>query len=133
MPRTTVGKHSPRPLRVGEEIRHALATCLQQGDFPWEAAIPRPSVTVTEVRISPDLRNATAYVMPLGGADIPTVVKELNAHNHFFKNVIAHEVVMRYVPQLHFSADTSFDYAEKIERILHDPAVARDLDDAEQE
>lgn len=118
---------SPRQLKVGEEIRHALAAALQQGDYPWPADVPRHLITVTEVRISPDLRNATVYIIPLGGAHIPETVKALNAQHHFFKNVIAHEVQLRWVPQLHFEADTSFAYAEKIEKILHDPNVVRDL------
>ncbi|MBI3418741.1 MAG: 30S ribosome-binding factor RbfA [Proteobacteria bacterium] len=120
--------HGPRPLRVGEEIRHALAAALQRGDFPWDKENgPRPVITVTEVRISPDLRNATAFVMPLGGSRMEEVVNTLNKHHHFFKHVIAQNVQMRYVPSLHFSADQSFEYAEKIEKILHDPKVARDL------
>jgi ribosome-binding factor A len=124
---------SPRQLRVGEELRHALAASLQKGDFPWEAEGPRPLITVTEVRIGPDLRNATIYVMPLGGVRIEAVIKELNRNKHFFKNVIAKNVHMRWIPQLHFSSDTSFDYAAKIDKILHDPAVARDLKDKEDE
>lgn len=120
-------KRTPRQLRVGEEIRHALAAELQKGDFPWPAGTPRPMITVTEVRIGPDLCHATIYVVPMGGAHASQVERELNAHLHYFKNVIAHEVIMRWIPQLHFTTDTSFDYAEKIARILHDPAVARDL------
>jgi ribosome-binding factor A len=118
-------KRSPRQLRMGEEIRHALAAELQRGDFPWDG--PRPMITVTEVRISPDLSNATAYIVPMGGVNANDVEKQLNVHVHHFKNVIAHEVIIRRIPQLHFTTDTSFEYADKIERILHDPAVARDL------
>jgi ribosome-binding factor A len=127
------GKRSPRQLRVGEELRHAIAASLQRGDFPWSGEGPRPMITVTEVRISPDLRNATIYIMPLGGVRVEEVVKHLNMHHHFFKNVIAKNVIMRWIPQLHFLADTSFDYAQKIDKILHDPAVARDLKDREDE
>jgi ribosome-binding factor A len=123
---------SPRQLRMGEEIRHALANAFQLGDYPWPQGQQRPAaITVTEVRISPDMGNATAYVVPLGGPlggmATADVVKTLNLHRAFFKNVIAKNVVIRYVPALHFDADTSFDYAEKIEKILHDPNVARDL------
>jgi ribosome-binding factor A len=127
------GQRSQRQLRVGEELRHAMATSLQRGDFPWSGEGPRPVITVTEVRISPDLRNATAYIMPLGGVHVDEVVKQLNMHKHFFKNVIAKNVHMRWIPQLHFSGDTTFEYVEKIEKILHDPAVARDLKDKEDE
>ena len=119
---------TPRQLRVGEELRHALAASLQKGDFPWEAESARPVITITEVRISPDLRNATAFVMPLGGRHVEEAVDQLNLHSHFFKNVIAQNVQMRWIPQLQFEADHSFAYAEKIEKILHDPAVARDLE-----
>jgi ribosome-binding factor A len=119
---------SPRQLRVGEELRHAVAAALQRGEFPWDKEFgPRPVVTVTEARISPDLRNATFYVMPLGGTNVDKVVKGLNKHHHFFKNVLAQDVQLRWIPQIHFLADTSFEYAEKIEKILHDPKVARDL------
>jgi ribosome-binding factor A len=118
---------SPRQFKVGEELRHAMAASLQRGDFPWTLSTPRPVITVTEVRISPDLRNASIFVIPLGGQNIPEVVGELNKHHHFFKNVIAQNVIMRWIPQLHFLPDQSFAYAEKIEKILHDPAVARDL------
>ncbi|HVY12038.1 MAG TPA: 30S ribosome-binding factor RbfA [Alphaproteobacteria bacterium] len=127
-------KHNrtPRQLKVGEELRHALAASLQRGDFPWTHESPRPVITVTEVRISPDLRNATIFVMPLGGTQVKEAVSQLNQHNHFFKNVIAQNVQMRWIPQLHFLADESFAYAEKIEKILHDPNVARDLEDHEE-
>jgi ribosome-binding factor A len=124
---------SARQLRVGEELRHAVAAALQLGDFPWHADFPRPVITVTEARISPDLRNATFFVMPLGGVKMKEVVRELNQHHHFFKNVLAQDVQLRWIPQVHFLPDTSFDYAEKIEKILHDPVVARDLKTPEEE
>lgn len=120
---------SPRQLRVGEELRHALAAALQEGDYPWPKDVKRTIISVTEVQVSPDLRNATAFVMPLGGEHVDESVKALNTHVHYFKNVIAHEVQLRWIPNLRFQADTSFEYANKIEKILHDPAVARDLKD----
>ena len=122
---------SARQLRVGEEMRHVLAAALQRGEFPWDG--PRPVITVTEVRISPDLRNATAFVMPLGGVAVEQVVKTLNMNHHFFKNELAHNMQIRWIPQIHFLADTSFAYAEKIEKILHDPKVKRDLGDEEKD
>ena len=118
---------TPRQLRVGEELRHALAASFQDGNYPWPSDIPRHIVTVTEVRVSPDLRNATAYIVTLGGAHSAETVKALNQAKYYFKSVIANNVELRFVPQLHFMVDTSFEYAEKIERILHDPSVARDL------
>lgn len=120
---------TPRPLRVAEEIRHALAAAFQHGDYPWPDETPRTNITVTEVRIGPDLRHATAYVMPLGGSHVEETVRALNELVPFFRHVIAENVEMRWVPELRFSADTSFEYAAKIEKILHDPAVARDLKD----
>lgn len=131
--RDTSKSRNPRQLRVGEELRHALAAALQKGDFPWTGEAPRPLITVTQVSLSPDLRNATAYVMPLGGVRMQETVRNLQQHVHFFKNVIAQNVQMRWIPQLHFAADESFAYAEKIEKILHDPVVARDLKDKEDE
>lgn len=131
--KTSSQERTPRQLRVGEEIRHALAAALQEGNYPWPEDLPRTTITVTEVRVSPDLRNATAYVMPLGGERMAEVVKALKIHSYFFKKVIAQEVLLRYVPSLFFEADASFAYAEKIERLLHDPAVARDLQAHEEE
>lgn len=122
-----VKKRSPRQLRVGEEIRHALAAALQTGDYPWPDDLPRTSITVTEVQVSPDLRNATAFIMPLRGERVEAVVQALKIHSYFFKKIIARDVQLRYVPALFFAADTSFAYAEKIEKLLHTPAVARDL------
>ncbi|MDP9126986.1 MAG: 30S ribosome-binding factor RbfA [Pseudomonadota bacterium] len=118
---------SQRQLRVGEEIRHALATVLMRGDVPWGAGFDAPMVTITEVQISPDLRNATAFVMPLGGAHVEETVKSLNNLVGFFRHAIAKAVNLRQVPKLHFEADNSFAYAARIERILHEPTVARDL------
>ncbi len=118
---------SPRQLRVGEELRHALAASFQDGDYPWPADVPRSIITVTEVRVSPDLRNATAYIVTMGGQHNDETVKVLNQSKPYFRHVIAENVELRFVPQIHFQLDTSFEYAEKIERILHDPSVARDL------
>ncbi len=118
---------SQRQLRVGEEIRHALAAVFQRGDFHWPEGLTPAAITVTEVRVSPDLHNATAFVMPLGGIKLPETVQALNAAIGFFRHVIAKEVQLRFVPKLGFAADTSFDYANKITTLLQDPAVAKDL------
>lgn len=120
---------SQRQLRVGEEIRHALASVLQRGDVPWPPDFTAPLVTVTEVQVSPDLRNATAFVMPLGGHQLEETVRALNATIGFFRHVIAETVQLRYVPKLIFSPDRSFEYAARINEILHDPEVAKDLED----
>lgn len=120
-------QRNPRQLKVGEEIKHALANELQRGDYPWPPDAPRCIITVTEVRISPDLRNATAYVVPLGGGDAGAIAAILKPLTYHFKKTIARNVQMKFVPNLFFEADTSFAYADKIEKILHDPNVARDL------
>jgi ribosome-binding factor A len=120
---------SQRQLRVGEEIRHALAGILMRGDVPWaKGFVPPTTITVTEVQVSPDLKNATAFVMPLGGAQLEETVRALKGLIGFFRHVIAEEVELRYVPKLDFEADKSFAYAERITEILHDPRVAKDLE-----
>jgi len=124
-------KHGARPpsqrqLRVGEELRHVLAMLLQRGEFR-DPALQNLNVTVTEVKVSPDLRNATVVVTPLGGGQIGETVKALRHAAPFLRAQVAHEMSLRYAPALSFTADTSFDYASRIERLLHDPEVQRDL------
>jgi ribosome-binding factor A len=122
-----VGKApSQRQLRVGEELRHALAWLLERGDFR-DPELAGHAVTVTEVRISPDLRNATVYVTPLGGGTAGPLLTALNRARPFLRRQVAARVRLKYVPTLNFEADTSFDRAERLERLLHEPAVARDL------
>jgi ribosome-binding factor A len=120
-----------RQLRVGEEIRHALATILMKGDVPWPKGFTAPaSVSVTEVRVSPDLKNATAFVMPLGGVHLRETVKALNDISGFLRHEIAQTVTLRYTPKFNFLADESFAYAQRIDDILHKPDVAKDLRDS---
>ena len=119
---------SQRQLRVGEAIRHALAGVFQRGDFHWPEGMSPAAMTDSELRGSPDLRNAPAYVMPLAGARVAETVKALNEASGFFRREIAREVRLRFVPALNFAADTIFDYAHKIETLLQEPAVARDID-----
>jgi ribosome-binding factor A len=121
---------SQRQLRGGEELRHTLAMLFQRGDVPWTLPNDPASVTVTEVRVSPDLKNATAYVMPLGGKHLPEIIKELNggAMIAFCRHAIANGMRLRYVPRLTFRSDDSFAYAEKIDTLLADPHVAKDLE-----
>src|ERR1700722_12701218 len=107
---------SQRQLRVGEELRHALATVLMRGDIPWPRGYVVPAtVTVTEVQVSPDLKNATAFVMPLGGKHVAETVKAMNDIVGFFRHEIAQDVKLRYTPKMHFAADTSFEYAQRID------------------
>lgn len=117
---------SQRQLRVGEEIRHALAWALERGDF-GNAGLDKP-VTVTEVRISPDLRNATAFVTPLGGGDPKPVLQALKRIAPHLRHELARQIRMKYVPNLFFQPDESFDEAQHINLLLHSPAVARDLE-----
>lgn len=126
MTRTERKAPSQRQLRVGEEIRHALAAILERGEVRDPGLGARP-VTVTEVRMSPDLQNATAFVVPLGGADVEAVVAALMRARPFLRRRVAQAVRLRFAPDLVFTADSSFAEAARIERLLGDPKVARDL------
>jgi ribosome-binding factor A len=122
-----------RPLRVGEEIRHALSHILTfEMDRLDDPDLYGKSVTVTEVRISPDLRNATAFVVPLGttveGYDAAPLIKALNRAAGYFRGMLAREVRLQFSPTIRFKLDESFDEASRIEAMLNDPAVARDLE-----
>lgn len=123
---------SQRQLRVGEELRHALAWILERGDLR-DPSLAGISVTVTEVRASPDLRMATAFVTPLGGGDAEAVVAKLNHAKAFLRGKVGGAVRLRRVPQLVFRADPSFDEASRILQLLRDPEVARDLSDGNEE
>lgn len=116
---------SQRQLRVGEEIRHALAWTLERSDFE-DPALHSP-VTVTEVRCSPDLRNCTAFVTPLGGGDPEPVLKALRKVAPHLRHELARQVRLKYVPQLSFQPDESFDEAQHIDALLRSPEVRRDL------
>lgn len=118
---------SQRQLRVGEEIRHELAAILQRGDFR-DPDLLDLNVTVTEVRISPDLRAATAFVTPLGGGKLGSALAALRRAAPFFRGQLAKVLKLRYAPSLSFEPDVSFDYAGRIDAILHSPEVARDLE-----
>ncbi|MBF0334536.1 MAG: 30S ribosome-binding factor RbfA [Alphaproteobacteria bacterium] len=115
-----------RQLRIGEELRHALANILERGEVR-DPAVASHVITVTEVRISPDLRNATCYVMPLGGADTDAVLAGLRRASGYLRRELVKAVDIRVAPALHFEADASFDRADRIEAILHRPEVWRDI------
>ena len=117
---------SQRQLRVGEALRHALADILARGELR-DPELAGLQVTVTEVRVSPDLRAATAFVVPFGGGDAAALAKALNRATGFFRMRLTDAVELRVAPTIHFAPDLSFDKADRIERLLHDPAVARDL------
>jgi ribosome-binding factor A len=127
-----VVKKSPRgptqrQLRVGEELRHVLANVFEKGVIR-DPGLAGVSVTVTEVRAGADLRTATVFVVPLGGGDADTMLSALTRARPFLRRRIAEEVRLKFVPDLVFRLDPSFDEAQHIERLLRDPAVARDLD-----
>jgi ribosome-binding factor A len=115
-----------RQLRVGEELRHALAQLLRPGELR-DPALRDASITVTEVRISPDLRNATAFVMPLAGAKVDEIMAGLKRSAPFLKGRIARTVELRQVPNIVFALDDAFDNAARITALLARPEVERDL------
>jgi ribosome-binding factor A len=121
---------SQRQLRVGEELRHALVRILERGHFR-DPDLAQVSVTVAEVRISPDLKKATAFVMPLAGSGVDQVVAALNRAAGYFRRELGRDVKLRFVPEITFEADTSFDYSNRIAAALARPDVARDLDHPE--
>jgi len=115
-----------RPLRIGEELRHALARIFERGELR-DPDLQGAAITVTEVRVSPDLKNATAYVMPLAGARAETVMAALARSAPYLRRALAQAVKLRYAPGLEFALDTSFDHASRIAALLHRPEVERDL------
>ena len=115
-----------RQLRIGEEIRHSVSEMLERREF-HEPALQEVSVTVTEVRISPDLKNATAYVMPLGGGQADEVLEALTRARSYVRKRLGKALRLRYVPNIDFEMDTTFDQASKIGDLLNDPRVAQDL------
>src|SRR5436309_5523548 len=117
---------SQRQLRVGEAVRHAIADILAHGSV-HDADLEGHIITVPEVRMSPDLRLATIYVMPLGGRDTDTVIAALERNKKFLRGEIAHRVNLKFAPDLRFRVDERFDEAERIEKLLRTPAVQRDL------
>ncbi|MBY8917301.1 30S ribosome-binding factor RbfA [Nitratireductor sp. L1-7-SE] len=120
---------SQRQLRVGEQVRHAIAQALQRGDVS-DDALANTVVSVSEVRMSPDLKIATAYVSPLGAADKEAIAAALNRHARFLRGRITPALrQMKYMPELRFRVDDSFENFNKIDRLLKSPEVARDLKD----
>ena len=117
---------SQRQLRVGELVRHAIADILAQGSV-HDADLEGHIITVPEVRMSPDLKLATIYVMPLGGRDTEIVLAALERNKKFLRGEIAHRVNLKFAPDVRFHADEQFDEAERIEKLLRTPAVQRDL------
>jgi ribosome-binding factor A len=115
-----------RQLRVSEEIRHVLSTLFFRGDFR-DPDLADAKITVTEVRISPDLKNATAFVARLGRSDIDALLPALRRAAPYFRMQLAHEMRLRIAPQVSFQPDTTLDYAMHVDQLLRAPEVARDL------
>jgi len=117
---------SQRQLRVGEELRHVLAEILQREGLR-DPALQGVILTVTEVRASPDLRNATVFVSPLGGGDIKAILAGLKRAAPYLRSAVAKRVHLKYLPMLQFKEDTSFDEGARIDAALRDPVVVQDV------
>ncbi len=126
MAKSATRRPSQRQLRVGEELRHALAQVLGKAELR-DPALSGASVTVTEVRVGPDLRSATVFVLPLGGHDTAAVLAGLGRAAPHLRAQVARLVHLKFMPRLTFCVDTSFDHAEHIERLLREPDVAADV------
>jgi ribosome-binding factor A len=124
------GGPSVRVLRVGEQVRHLLSEILARGDVHDDVLTTHP-VSITEVRMSPDLRHATVFVKSLLGKDEEAVLKALRTNTAYLQREVAGRVRMKYAAKLKFLSDESFDEASHIEKLLRDPKVARDLTSGE--
>ena len=139
-PNPKAGTVSQRQLRAAELIRHALVEVLREEDI-HDPALKDVSVTVTEVRLSPDLKHATCFVEPLGaGVDsapvagqVDDIIKALNAHAKFLRGVLGRHIDMRFTPDLRFRHDESFEAAERLNRLLDDPRVQADVGRADED
>lgn len=118
---------SQRMLRIGEMIRHKLAELLARGEI-HDDVLAEHVVTVPEVRMSPDLKIATAYVMPLGGKDVEAVLKALERSKKFIRSEVAQTLDLRYAPDIRFRFDETFDEVNRIDRLLHSPRVRADVE-----
>ena len=118
---------SQRQLKVGETIRHALAEIFARGEIVDEV-LNQFSLTVSEVRMTPDLKLATVFVLPLGGEGAEDAVKHLDQHKRFLRGELAIRVSLKFMPEIRFKIDTSFGSSKRIDELLASPKVARDLD-----
>jgi ribosome-binding factor A len=127
---TSPDGRSVRTLKVGEAMRHVLADVLARGDIR-DDVLDRHIVSVSEVRVSPDLRHATAFIMPVGAtpADQEAVLRALNAQAKRLKGELARRVNTKYAADIHFRVDESYAEAARIDALLRTPKVARDLED----
>jgi len=123
---------SQRQLRVGELVRHAIADMLTRGEV-HDPVIEGHLITVPEVRMSPDLKLATIYVMPMGGRDASEVVAAFEKHKKFLRAEIAHRINLKFAPDIRFRMDDRFAEAERIDKLLRSPEIARDLKHEDEE
>jgi ribosome-binding factor A len=130
-PAHTPEQQSVRVLKVGERVRHILSELLARGEV-HDDIVSATAISVTEVRMTPDLRNATAYIKPLLGAGEDDVVQALRQNTAFLQREVAQRLGLKFAPKLSFRKDESFAEADRIEALLRDPKVARDLDDEEE-
>ncbi|RYB02296.1 30S ribosome-binding factor RbfA [Lichenibacterium ramalinae] len=117
---------SQRMLRVGELVRHVVAEMLSRGAMP-DPVLEKHVITVPEVRMSPDLKLANVYVMPLGGGDVKAVIEALDKQKKFLRTELAHKVNLKFAPDLKFRVDESFEKSARIDALLASPVVQRDL------
>lgn len=119
---------SQRQLRVGELVRHAISQLLQRGEVP-DPVLEKTVISITEVSMSPDLKIATVWISPLGTRDVKPLIKALASNAKFIRGKLSPALgQMKYMPELRFRKDTSFDNYEKIDKLLQSPSVAQDLD-----
>jgi ribosome-binding factor A len=123
---------SVRLLKVGEQVRHKLSDILMRGDVHDDVLAKHP-VSVTEVRMSPDLRHATVFVKPLLGREEDVVLKALRTNTAFFQSEVARSVNLKYAAKLKFLIDESFDQGTHIDTLLRQPSIARDLEEGEED
>ncbi|GGB96950.1 ribosome-binding factor A [Novosphingobium endophyticum] len=124
---TTPEQHSVRLLKVGEQVRHVISEILTRQQV-HDDTLTGHSVSVTEVRMTPDLRQATVYVKPLLGQDEDEVLKALRTHTAYFQREVAQRLRLKFAAKIRFRADESFDEASRIDALLSDPRVRRDLE-----
>lgn len=122
------GAPTQRQLRVGEVIRRALSEILQRGEL-HDPDLAHVSVTVAEVKVAPDLRHATAFVLPLGGVNTAEVVRALGRNRAELRRLVTDRIDLRFSPELAFQADTRFDQMDRTREVLRSPDVRRDLED----
>lgn len=124
---TTPEQHSVRLLKVGEQVRHVISEILTRQQV-HDDILTAHAVSVTEVRMSPDLRLATAYVKPLLGVDEEEVLKALRTNTAYFQREVAQRLKLKFAPKIRFRSDETFDEASRIDALLNDPKVKRDLE-----